>query len=70
MDATLTRYRTILQFRIDDVLRDEVTFWQEEIEGSRPIRAFRLDRECWLELGQPRLLTLTVEPGDLLNMEG
>jgi len=69
MGATMTKHRTLLQFHMDDLVRQEVTFEQQDIEGERSIRSFVIDRGEWLELGQPQILTLSIEPGDLLNEE-
>jgi hypothetical protein len=69
MGATLAKERTILQFRLEDRLRGQVTFRQEDIEGERSIRSFVIAGELWRELGQPQILTVSIEPGDLLNAE-
>lgn len=67
---SLTRHRTILQFRIDWKKEGAVTFEQvvDDVE-DRTILAFTMERSVWVEMGQPQVITLSVEPGDLLNTD-
>jgi hypothetical protein len=67
--ASLTKHRTLLQMRVEDLENQRVSFEQEDIEGARTIKSFVMDRLIWLDMGRPFTITITVEPGDLLNAE-
>lgn len=40
----------------------------EAEDGSVPTQLV-IDRETWLEFGEPTEITITIQPGDLLNNE-
>lgn len=61
--ATLTKTRTVLH-------RVEGTFsYRPAADAGETVRdqLVILDSEVWSEMGQPQTITVTVEPGDLLN---
>lgn len=64
-DVTITRHRTVLQYqeirsRLDT---DTILFYNDDSE-----RYYYIPRDKWVEMGEPRVITLTIEPGDLLNV--
>jgi hypothetical protein len=46
-----------------------VNFQQTADEPFEFIHRFVMRREDWDDMGMPAILTITVEPGDLLNTE-
>lgn len=38
-----------------------------EVDRSPFFTICRIDQETWSEMGQPKEITVTIEPGDLLN---
>lgn len=67
--SACTKHRTILAFRPNAYQGYEgpmVHFSQEHDEGEAA-EAFLLSVGCWDGMGCPTTITVTVEPGDLLN---
>jgi len=66
--ATLTKYRTLVHHFA--IAPGQVRFAQEfdEASGESPtIDGVTISHQMWVELGSPATLTITIEPGDLLN---
>lgn len=63
----LTKTRSILT--LSAVARHYVQFaqWDEEVGGLEKFVQF--DFEHWNDMGCPHQITVTIEPGDLLNEE-
>lgn len=71
--TTLARHRTVLHRVQREGTGQFVWFAQDDDEGVLTItigEPFRLARGLWEEMGSPDQITLTVEPGDLLNEQG
>lgn len=43
--------------------------WKEPLKDRGKFRRTELDLEDWDEMGRPEKITVTVEPGDMLNVE-
>jgi hypothetical protein len=43
--------------------------WKESLKDRGRFRRVELDIEDWDEMGRPEEITVTIEPGDLLNLE-
>jgi hypothetical protein len=63
----LTKTRSILHAttRSDGYL----TFERILDEVDAPQRSIRIDEDDWYAMGEPGVVTVTIEPGDLLNIE-
>jgi len=47
-----------------------VTFERILDEQDEPQRRVRIDVAAWHDLGEPDVITVTIEPGDRLNEDG
>ena len=67
--GALTKTRQLLDF--DMVTMDEATaiFKHDAEDGERCRSVLLIDLEDYKSLGKPRQVTVTIEPGDLLNKE-
>jgi hypothetical protein len=65
----LTKHRTVLHLLESVATNALVSFGQEPIEGDRTVWVM-FDRADWIDMGQPQQITVSIEPGDLLNAEG
>jgi DUF1680 family protein len=65
----LSKTRYVLDLDTDRPDGDRVQFTSEEDPRVIPSLALRLDAAEWQALGSPEVITVTVEPGDLLNEE-
>lgn len=63
--TSLTKQRHVLDLVFDAT--NLVRFHQPEEEGDEFYRGWILTRESWEDMGSPKHITITVEPGDLLN---
>lgn len=65
--ADVTRHRSVATVLLDQ--GDRVMLTREPDEpGEQPTRV-QLDKQLWKDMGEPSVVTITVEPGDLLNDE-
>lgn len=64
ISVNLTKTRSILTRRGDD---DLYARFLSDTEDGDPRHVLYVERDLWHEMGQPSTLTITVEPGDLLN---
>lgn len=62
---TLTKTQRILDRT--HVTDSHISFRLVDGETAEPATGIMLDRETYDDLGQPDMVTVTVEPGDLLN---
>jgi hypothetical protein len=65
-----TKHRTVLEFRPNIGQGWEgptVEFSREPDDDSEIVETFLLEVGCWVDMGSPGTITVTVEPGDLLN---
>lgn len=67
MGAPLVKTRTILKFV--EFYRGEIPVFQPEDDeiGHGRMTRIEVDRDVWNDMGQPETITVTIEPGDLLN---
>lgn len=67
--TSLTKTRTVLEFvGIDE--EEGPTFTQLPDEGEEfRSHIVSLDPEVYEDMGRPEVITVTIEPGDLLNPE-
>lgn len=66
--ATVSKHQTVLYF--DGFQSDESTAVFIKPEEEVPeVEEYRMDNDLWVEMGRPDVITLTVQPGDLLNAE-
>ncbi len=63
--AALTSTKKVLQLRTS--MADEVEFSREPDEPGDIPAIVWLPRTDWLDMGEPQAVTVTIEPGDLLN---
>lgn len=69
--SDLTKTRTVLRHNgfiarhTEDVERGPV-FDSADVDGGR-LTVITLDQSVWDDMGQPAEITVTIEPGDLLN---
>jgi hypothetical protein len=66
----LSRTKSILYVNPGTPDHPDITFDDFDVDEceSGASRAISLDRELWAELGHPLVLTVTIEPGDTLNL--
>lgn len=64
MPATLSSGRTVMHFARRP--NDQVVFLADWQPGGRR-QTLTTDVDTWRDMGEPRVITVTVEPGDLLN---
>ncbi len=62
---TLTKTRMVLHLRT--AMADEVEFSREPDEPGDIPAIVWLSRTDWSDMGEPQTVTITIEPGDLLN---
>jgi len=43
--------------------------FEEQIDETGIFRTWMMRRGDWLDFGEPKVITVTIEPGDLLNDE-
>ena len=57
---------------LDEALRSEgyAGFRNGEPNREDVTRALAMDVDDWVDFGRPSTITITIEPGDLLNVEG
>lgn len=60
-----TRHRSVTTVLLDQGDRVMLTREPDE-EGDNPTRV-QLDKALWRDMGEPSVVTITVEPGDQLN---
>lgn len=63
----LTSTRSILHLDGPAVGMEGVRFARIVDEPDEPQRHVSIDADLWDELGKPETITVTIEPGDLLN---
>lgn len=65
---TLTKTRSVLTFQgADEFYARYISDISDEEEGGSLRHVSYLRVDLWDEMGRPDTITLTVEPGDLLN---
>lgn len=72
-NVTLTRTRTVMDL-LNDPLPDAgavaPTFVSvDDDDPSRIRRSVHIEYQAWLDMGSPRQITVTIEPGDQLTPE-
>jgi hypothetical protein len=71
MGVVLSRSRTVLDFLHAE--GGEATFAWKPDEGEEPsathLRRIDIPRQLWNDLGNPMQVTISIEPGDMLNEE-
>ena len=60
---TKQRHRMEVAYHTHDI----VMFRQTPEEEGIPIHYWDLPRKDWRDMGEPKTITITVRPGDLLN---
>lgn len=65
ISVNLTKTRTILTHKGDD--DDLYARFLSDTEDGDPRHVLYMERDLWHEMGTPATVTVTVEPGDLLN---
>lgn len=70
----MMRTRSILKYRdmtagASMLEPSYVTFEREKDEPEESGRWITIDVNSWIDMGSPDTITVTVEPGDLLNAE-
>ena len=66
--ATLTSTRTLMKRRPTEYA-DRVLF-REDLEGEPGVaRGVTLSHADWVDMGSPKVVTVTIDPGDTLNTE-
>jgi hypothetical protein len=65
--ADLSKVRTVLPIKVDAT--SGAVFAEPEGDPTYSVEAVSLPRDIFEELGRPSFITVTVEPGDLLNNE-
>lgn len=73
MGAPLSKTRTLLEFAHvegDDESAHPIFVASDDDPGETSVRRteVRMDREVWQDMGEPHEITVTIEPGDLLNV--
>lgn len=51
----------------DDVVFSNVDIVDEDGGSPDSYKSILLSRQTWIDLGEPKVITVTVEPGDTLN---
>ena len=62
----LSKLNTVMT--ITQIVEDVVLFSNENPDRGDATRFYRLSKSDWLELGAPAEITVTAQPGDLLNV--
>lgn len=65
----MTKHQTIMQMSEGQAFTGLVIFEQEEIDGEVTEQVC-ITEQNWEDLGNPDVITVTVEPGDILNVDG
>lgn len=52
---------------LDKHLGDQLAYAVFDPEMPERIRAVRIDTKTWVDMGQPREVTITIRPGDAIN---
>jgi hypothetical protein len=65
-DNAATLYRTTRLFQRDELDPNAVLFVNEASDGVMNIR---MGLDIWLDMGRPDTVTVTLTPGDSLNVE-
>ena len=63
--ADVTRHRSVATVCLDQGERVMLTREPDE-PGDNPTRV-QLDKQLWRDMGEPSVVTITVEPGDQLQ---
>ena len=68
-DVHVTKHMTIMRIAAEQPFRDMVVFDNSDPDDDedREPEQFMTDHQMWGELGEPDVITVTIEPGDLLN---
>lgn len=61
----LEKSRQVLDVFIDKGIT--VLFTRDPDEPEDVPSQLRIDRNTWIDMGKPKVVTVTVEPGDLMN---
>lgn len=63
----LARTRTVMFYELDEEEQGFTVFQTRPDEEWEGIETCIVRRDLWLEMGEPMTVTVSVEPGDLLN---
>ena len=64
--TTLVRKRTVYDQNEFLDTKDSITFTVDD-DGNEISRAITLAYQDWMDMGWPKTVTVTIEPGDRLN---
>lgn len=67
--TTLTKTRSVIQIDGDPSEVFGVQFAGSDPDNLEYWRFLGIDYGVWVELGSPTKVTITIEPGDLLNVD-
>ncbi len=64
-----TKHRTVLRFQPNTTQGYEgpIVQFLYERDDDEPPESYLMEVGCWVDMGNPDTITVTVEPGDLLN---
>lgn len=63
-----TQSPLILTLQVTPRHHDDIAFEAYDLDNERFYRHLVIDRDTWNDLGQPVTVTVTIEPGDVLNV--
>lgn len=61
----MTQHRTLMEISDDQPFEESVVFVNDEDQDAE--EQFHMDSDLWDEMGCPEIITVTINPGDLLN---
>lgn len=64
----ITKSRFIAEFDSVDGLHVNFKHQVYEDDAQSPHRYTRIDKEVWSAMGSPQVVTVSIEPGDMLNL--
>lgn len=64
----VSKHQTVMEFDGFQSTAEEAVFVQSHDEGETS-EEYRMSGLLWREMGSPEIITVTVQPGDLLNPE-
>jgi len=66
----LRQYRTVLEMYANQVAgTEQVLFTETDVPAGKHPETYYISEKDWEKMGEPTVITITVEPGDKLHVE-
>ena len=69
MTAILSKTEVVLDRDTDTPTHVRFAYEPDLAAGEAPTHTVYVERVAWRDMGEPDVITVTIEPGDLLNDE-